>query len=181
MGLHLEPSNLLRPGLGQPGQDGACRIGLDDLLGCPEAVRWGSGLYPDHLVDREAELAQSTHIRLLGRRHQVQATALARESREGRAEQAPFADRCLRRQEFGQAAPRPASAGQLGIERSKARGDHGRSLPADLGAAPERLCHMRWQGPGLWCTRAHADCWVQVGRVVRAERKGEGGGQGAGQ
>lgn len=178
MGLHLQPSNLLRPGLGQPGDDGARRIGLDQLLGRPEALCRTCGLYPDHLVHREAQLAQPTHMRLLGRRHQVQATALPRERRNGRAEQAPLANRCLRRQEFGQAAPGPAPTGQLGIKGSKACGDRGRSLPSELGTAPEGLCHMRWQGPGL--PRVAADCWVQVRRVVPAGRKGNGEGQGVG-
>jgi len=180
MGLHLQSSNLLGPRLGQPGEDGAGRIGFDDLLGSPEAIGRGCRLYPDQLVNAQSQLGQPAHMRLLGRRHQVQAPPLACERWDGRPEQAPLADRCLRRQELRQAAPGPAATRKLGIERGKARGDCGSGLPSEVRAAPKGLCHMRWQGPGLWRARAHAACSVQVRRVVRAGRKGDRNRQGWG-
>lgn len=149
MRLHLQPSNLLRPGLGQPGEDGAGRMGLDELLGGPEAICWCCGIYPDHLIDTQTQLRQPAHMRFLGRPHQVQATTLTREYREGRPEQAPLADRCLRRQELGQAAPGPASTGQLVIERSKAGWNRGCSQPPELSTTPEGICNMGWPGFGL--------------------------------
>ena len=120
MCLHLEPANLLRPCLRQPGQDRAGRVALDDLFGCPQAVGGSHSLYPDHLVGRQSQLAEPTDVRLLRRRNQVQTTALAGESRNGWAEQSPFADCGLCREELSQTSSGPTPSGELCIQRSKA-------------------------------------------------------------
>lgn len=146
--LHLESANLLRPRLRQPGEDGTRRIGLDDLLGCPQAVGGGCSFYPDHLVGRKAQLAESADVRLLGGPNQVQASSLSGQRRNGRPEQAPLANGRLCREELRQTAGRPTSSRQLGVERGKAGGHRDRMGAAQLRASPDRLRHMRWQGLG---------------------------------
>ena len=47
LGMDLQAANLLLTGLGQPGNDSAGSVGLDQLFGDPEAVRRRVGLNPD--------------------------------------------------------------------------------------------------------------------------------------
>lgn len=67
LGTDLQAAQLLGPDLGQPGDDGAGGVGLDDLLGDPEAFGRRLGLDPDELPFGEAQVLQARQVRMPGR------------------------------------------------------------------------------------------------------------------
>lgn len=180
--LHLESANLLRPRLRQPGEDGTRRIGLDHLLGDPQAVGGRCSFYPDHLVGRKSQLAEPTDVRFLRGRYQVQASSLSGQRWNGRPEQAPLANGRLCREELRQTAGRPTPSRQLRIERGKAGGHRDRMGSAQLRASPDRLRHMRWQGVGRGRRRAQSNRGSRGDLAgIRVRKVGESGRQSASQ
>ena len=75
--MDLQPAQLLRPRLRQPGKHGALGIGLDELLGRPEALRRRGGLDPHEVVRADAFVLQARQVRLLGRPDQDHLAAVS--------------------------------------------------------------------------------------------------------
>lgn len=139
--MHLQAPDLIGAGLRQPGQHRASGIGLDELLGHPEAVCGRLGLDPHHLICGQAELGQTASMRLLGRGYEQDLATVRNQGWEAAPEQAPFAQRGLGGQDFGQRAGGPASTGQGGVQRLKACGDCGMVLVRQIVARPDGLSH----------------------------------------
>jgi len=74
--MHLQPTQLLGPHLGQPGQNRAARVSLDELLG-GTTTRRGVGRAPDKVLRRQPQLGLPRCMRAL-RGHDQQQMAAAR-------------------------------------------------------------------------------------------------------
>ena len=126
----------------QPGEHGADVAALERLLERPQAVaardQAGPGVDDQQLPDVEAEPGERPGREVGGRieDHHRAAGLLRRDERRG--EQADLADARMRQQQLAQAAPRPAAARQLGIERGKAARHPAGGAAAELVAEPER-------------------------------------------
>lgn len=126
--MHLQAPDLVGAGLGQPRQYRAAGVGLDKLLGHPQALSGRPGLDPHHLVGWYAELGQAAGMGLLWRGDKQELTTVLDQGGNAAAEQAPLAERRLGRQDLGQRAGGPAAAGQGGVQQIEPTGDGGMLL-----------------------------------------------------
>ena len=92
LGMNLQAANLLLARLGQPGNDSADSVGLDQLFCHPQPLRWRVGLNPDQVALIQAFVGQAGHIRLFGGRHQQHLTTGSDHPAQRRPQQAPFED-----------------------------------------------------------------------------------------
>jgi len=100
-GAHLQPTNLLLPSLGEPGDDGARRIGFDELFGDPETFCGQLGLNPDQLPLVEAAVQQPGKMRSARRADNDDLTARGDDLPQCRAQQTPLKDVGLGGEDFG--------------------------------------------------------------------------------
>ena len=171
--MDLQTADLLRSGLGQPGQHGTSGIGLDDLFRHPETVCRGNGIYPYHLVAGQTQLGQTTGMGLLRRGDQVDAATRLDQGGKCRPQQAPLTQRSLGHQQLGQAVGGPATPRQLSIQDRETRRHGPRNRPTHLRAAPDDLGHMA--GEGAWVEGG----WGRSGRGWHKEAEGcESGNEG---
>jgi hypothetical protein len=98
----LQAPNLLLPGLGQPRNQQPSRIGLDQLLGNPQALRRGFGLNPDEMALVEAGVFQTRQVGRLRRSDHDDVATVCHDLAHGRCKQAPLRDSRLRLQDLGQ-------------------------------------------------------------------------------
>jgi len=110
--VDLQTADLVGSGLRQPGQHGAARVGLDQLLGDPQPIRWRLGADPYQAVRMHATLGQAAGMRGKGRGDEQELTISFHQRWDGATQQAPFAQWCLGREHLGQRAGRPTSTGQ---------------------------------------------------------------------
>ena len=122
--MDLKAAQLLLAGLGQPRQDCAGRVRLDELFSGPEALGWGFCIKPDDLVLMKAVLHQTWQVGMLRRANQDDLATVGNDAFQTDAQQAPFTKGRLRLQYFGQRSTGPTSTGQLGIQQREARSDH---------------------------------------------------------
>lgn len=134
----------------------SCRF--QDLLGGPEGVQGFFGGDPEQLARIEPPAHPAGDVRRVGRLHQGDGAARF-QLRQGRAQQADFADAGLRGQQLDQRAQRPAAVRQLGRQGGVAGGQAAGGAARQLGGAPQRGMDLFWRRHGGWATRFS---WVKT-------------------
>ncbi|MNE65391.1 hypothetical protein D3C80_1608670 [compost metagenome] len=148
--MHLQPPDLLGPGLGKPGQHRAGGVGLDELLRDPQAVRRPFRVDPDQLLRRKPQLGQAHGVGRLRWRDQIDAAVLVGEKgRQRGPQQPPFAQSGLGQQQLAQSLGGPAAARQRRVQHVEAGGQRAPCRAGDFGAAPQGLRHMDRQLPAV--------------------------------
>ena len=135
---HLEPADLLLPGLRQPGHQQAGGVRLDQLLRHPEPLGGCIGLDPHQPPLVDAQVAQPRQVRRLRRPDHDDVLPRRDHLPHRRPEQAPLDDGRLRLQHLRQRMARPPAARQFGIEQTEPGRLHRGDRRTDLVPPPER-------------------------------------------
>ncbi len=154
----LQPTHRIRTRFRKPHQHRAHALLLQNLLGSPGRFVFARA-HPDHAFECDAPRLQRARIGLPGRRDQHDVLTVARrEGLQRRRDEPHFADAAVLHQQLGQAAGRPAFAGQQRIESGVPARHDARGCPGKLVPLPHPAAQPGGQGArGMECC-SHDSC-----------------------
>lgn len=144
-GGELQTAQSFRTHIRHPGQQGAKRRAAQTLLDGPEPIGRTFGAHHQNARDIDAQMRPAIRIRHAGWRQQNDLATGPDQGLERLHQQADFADPAGRREQFGQAMGRPATAGQLLVELAKAARHAAGQRRVERVAAPHLAAQQRFQ------------------------------------
>lgn len=145
VGAHLEPANLLRARLGQPGDEGSTGTGLHQLFDCPQPLGGRVDLNPDEVLFVDPGVQQARQVWRLWWPDHDHGAAAGHDTAQRWPDESPFEDGRLGAQDLGDALSWPATTGQLRIQRRETARHDGAGLLAQVAPSPDGLLDFRRQ------------------------------------
>ncbi|WP_114471897.1 hypothetical protein [Pseudorhodoferax soli] len=140
---NLEPTQLIRPDLGQPGDDRPCCVRLDELLCGLQPLRRRIGLKPDELSLVQSHMLQAWKVWVPGRTDDHYLTASLNHLAERRCQKPLFADGWRSCENLGDGTTRPPATGQRYVQCGPSRRHGFDYLVAQYVATPDCFSHVR--------------------------------------